>query len=277
MKVVVFLAKEDFTERQLKLIGPATFYNEVVKSEADLIEKCRDAEAVLATPKRVIQLTANFFNSLPKLKFVSVYATGCDWVDVSAAKVHGVEISYCPGYCTSAVAEWTITMLQKLCQPKGKTLGVIGLGRIGQAVAEKANKLGMKVIAWDRQQKSRVQVPLVKLLKESDVVSLHLELNDGTRGFIGKKEFEMIKQGAFLINPSREGLVNGEALKNALESGKLAGAAIDLDPGSKTILKNTLTTPHMAWKNPESFLIGDKMFVQNLVKWRNGKPQNLLA
>ncbi len=278
MNVVVFLPKVDFTERQLELIGPATFYGEKVTSEKDLIRKCLKADAVLATQKRTGNLTPNFFNSLPNLKFVSIYSTGYDFVDLKAAKAQGVTVSYCPGYCTSAVAEWTISMIQKLCKPHaGKTLGIIGLGRIGQAVAATALQIGMKVVAWDRIKKTTFQVSLEKLLRESDVVSIHLALNDQTQGFIGEKEIAMMKTGAALINSAREGLVDNKALVKSLKTNKLRGAAIDLDHQSKTNIPKAITTQHIAWNNTESFKVGDEMFVQNLVKWRNGEPQNVLV
>ncbi len=277
MNVVVFLPKTDFTTRQLELIGPATFYGKSVTSEKDLIQKCLEADAVLATQKRTDNLTSSFFNSLPKLKFVSIYSTGYDFVDLNAAKAHRVTVSYCPGHCTSAVADWTISMIQKLCKPKGKTLGVIGLGRIGKAVATIAMQIGMKVVAWDRSQKTAFQVPLEKLLRESNVVSIHLALNNQTRNFISEKEIALLKNGAFLINSAREDLVDNKALAKALKTGKLAGAAIDLDHRSTTQIPKAITTSHTAWNNAESFRLGDEIFVQNLVKWRNGKPQNVLV
>ena len=166
------------------------------------------------------------------LKFVSVYATGYDWVDVEAAKANGVIVSNCPGFSTPAVSDWTIKMIGRLCEPKGKTLGVIGLGSIGQAVAEKAAANGMRVIAWGRTNKKKFQVPLDKLLKESDVVSVHLALNGETKGFLGEKEIVLMKPGAFLVNSAREGLMDINAVKTALERGKLAGAAIDAVAGN---------------------------------------------
>ena len=277
MKTVVFLPKRLFTKEELALIGPAEFYGEKVESESDLIGKCRGAEAVLAAMSRTGKLTERFFESLPELKFVSVYATGYDWVDVDAARKNGVVVSNCPGYSTPAVADWTISMIQRLGVARGKALGVIGLGRIGQEVAKRAKRLGMEVIAWDRKPKAEFQVPLEELLKKSDFVTLHLALNEETRHFIGKKEIALMKRGAFLINSAREGLVDINALREALESGKLGGAAIDLDIHSKMDVPGAIATPHRAWKSEESARLGNKMFVGNLVAWRRRKPQNVIS
>ena len=276
-ETIVFLPKAEFTEKQLELIGPAKFYSEKVNNDDDLIEKCKNAEAVLAANSRTGALSAKFFDSLPNLKFVSVYSTAFDWVDLEAAKRNNVTVSYCPGFATEAVANWTISMITKLIQPKGKTLGVIRLGRSGLEVAEKAAELGMKVIAWDRKQKASNQVPLHALLRQSDVVSLHLALNEETRNFIGVKELAAMKPGAVLIDSAREGLFDLKALEKALESGKLSGAAIDLDHHSKTLLAKAMTTNHVAGNSAESYALGNVMFVQNLVKWREGKEQNRLV
>ena len=278
MKVVVFLPEAGFTVKQLEEIGPAVFYGEKVKDETELIDKCLNAEAVLATWGRTGMLSAKFFDSLPKLKFVSIYSTGYDWVDIEAARRNKVVVSYCPGYSTAAVADWTMSMIEKLCKPNGKTIGIIGLGRIGMAVAAKATRIGMKVAAWDRLQKTAYQMPLEKLLRESDVASIHLALGKETINFIGEREIAMMKNGAILINSAREPLVDNNALAKALQSGKLAGAAVDLDYHSKTILpKNAITTPHTAFNSLESTRLGNEMFVQNFVWWRNGKGQNKLT
>ena len=277
MKTVVFLPKDVFTEEELKAIGSAEFYGEKVRNEDDLIEKCKGAEAVLAAMSRTGDLTDKFFNSLPNLKFVSIYATGYDWVDTKAAKANGVVVSYCPGYSTPAVAGWTMRMLEELDEINGKTLGIIGLGRIGQEVAKRAKARGMRVIAWDRKQKVDFQVPLEKLLRESDFVTIHLALSDETRQFVGEKEIGMMEDGAYLINSAREGLVDNEALAVNLDIGKLCGAAVDLDWHSKTKIPNAITTPHTAWKSKESARLGNEMFVGNLVAWKKGKPQNVIT
>lgn len=276
MKTVVFLSKELFTPEQLELIGPADFYGENFESEEDVIEKSRGAEAILAAKSRSGDLRKKFFDSLPDLKFVSIYATGYDWIDLGAANEHGVTVSSCPGFSTPAVSDWTISMIQELCEPKGKTLGVIGLGRIGRATAEKAKAIGMKVVAWDQKEKTDFQVPLEELLKQSDVVSIHLSLGEGTEGFLSKEKIALMKPEAFLVNSAREGLMDINAVKTALESGKLAGAAVDLDIHSTTEYPNAITTPHTAWRSDESQKLGKEMFVGNLVAWRSGKPQHVL-
>ena len=119
MKTIVFLPKDVFTGEELKQIGPAEFHGEKVRGEDDLIEKCRGAEAVLAAMSRTGDLTASFFDALPDLKFVSIYATGYDWVDIEAAKRKGVVVSSCPGYSTPAVADWTMKAIQELDYVEG--------------------------------------------------------------------------------------------------------------------------------------------------------------
>ncbi|MCK4327311.1 MAG: hypothetical protein KAW41_02425 [Candidatus Diapherotrites archaeon] len=280
MKTVVFLPKKVFSEEQMGLIGPAEFCGEKVKDERDLIAKCRGAEAVLAVWSRTGPLTKRFFESLPELRFVSVYVTGYEWVDIGAAKEAGVKVSNCPDYCTKEVVDWTVTMMQRLAGKEGlegKTLGVIGLGAIGKGVVSRGEGLGMRAIAWDRKEKKPYQVALEKLLGESDFVSIHLALNSETRGFIGEKEIALMKKGAFLINSAREAVVDNNALAEALKTKKLGGAAVDLDYHSRTELPNAITTPHTAWRSEESREKGMEIFVGNLVAWRNGRPRNLIS
>ena len=281
MKTVVFIPKDRFTEDELKLIGDAEFFGEKVKDEDDLINKCKDADYVLAAISRTGDLTRKFFESLPNLKFVSIFATGYEWVDVEAAKENNVVISNAPDYCTEAVAEYTITMLLRLARDKkkevlGKTLGVIGYGAIGKRVTEMAKGIGMKVLVWNRTEKITI-TPLEILLKESDFVSIHLALTKDTKNFLNKERLNLMKDGAFLINPSREGLVDNMELTRLLETGKIAGAAVELDHHSKTEMPGAILTPHIAWNTEEGLKKGQKIFLENLIKYKEGKPQNVIT
>ncbi len=281
MKTVVFVPKQRFTKEELKLIGNADFHGEKVRDEADLITKCRDADYVLASVLRTRNLTKKFFDSLPKLKFVSLFATGYEWVDIDAAKKHGVVVSNAPNYSTEAVAEYSITMILRLARENkkevlGKTLGVIGYGAIGKRVTEMAKGLGMNVLVWNRTKKTEI-TPLEILLKESDFVSIHLAHTKETEKFLGKKELGLMKPSAILINSAREELVDNEELARLLKDEKLAGAAIELNHHSKTKMPGAILTPHIAWDTTESLKKGQKIFFENLIKFKEGKQQNVIT
>ena len=281
MKTVVFIPEHRFTKQELKLIGNADFYGEKVKDEADLIRKCHDADCVLAAMSRTRNLTRKFFESLPKLKFVSLFATGYEWVDVNAAKEHGVVVSNAPGYSTEAVAEYTITMMLRIARDNrkevlGKTLGVIGYGAIGKRVAQMAKGLGMNVLIWNRTKKTKI-TPLNTLLKKSDFISINLAHTEETANFLGKKELGLMKPGAVLINSAREELVDNKELGKLLKTGKIAGAAIELNHHSKTKMPGAILTPHIAWHTDEALEKGQNVFFENLIRFKKGKPQNVIT
>jgi glycerate dehydrogenase len=249
------------------------------------------------------------------LKYLTINSTGYDVLDLQAAKAHNIQVSNIPEYTTEAVAEHTLALIlattrhivqldKKMHEKpyeidpsdtsqlqflgvnlKDKTLGIIGLGKIGQRVAEIAHGIGMQVIAYNRSQKNInyvKQVSLEELLKESDVVSLHTPLNESSENMIKEKELAMMKSHAILINTARGKIVDTEALVAALRNKKIGGAGIDtlaewdkLNP--LLSFENIILSPHSAWYTNETFENLANMVVENIESFAKGQPQNLIG
>lgn len=299
-------------ERLKKLAKVQTYLD--TSTEKKAVERLRDADMavidcfITPTSKRV-------FDSAKRLRYVSLNSIGYDLFDLEAAKAKSIKVSNIPGYSVEAVAEHTIalifTVIRKILlmdhemrkRPyvidpvdisqryllgfdlKNKTLGIIGLGNIGQRVAELALCIGMKVIAYNRSPKSIngiKAVTLHELLKRSDVVSLHVPLNNESGGMIGEKELKLMKPHAVLINTARGKIVDEIALIKALKNKVIGGAGLDtlasLD-ASNPLLKmdNVVLTPHGAWYTRESFQNLAEMVVSNVESYVKGKPVNLIA
>jgi glycerate dehydrogenase len=224
------------------------------------VERIGDAEIVFTnkTP-----LTGGTFAKVPQVKYVGVLATGYNVVDIHAAKEFGIKVTNIPTYGTAAVAQYTFALLLELChhvgehgqavkagvwincpdfcfwnypliELAGKTMGFIGFGRIGQATAKIAQAFGMNVLAFDSYQNKALEnenlkyVELDELLSQSDVISLHCPLLDSTKGIVNSQNITKMKDGVMLINTSRGPLVVEDDLAAALNSGKVAGAAVDV-------------------------------------------------
>ncbi|MCF0200731.1 MAG: hydroxyacid dehydrogenase [Bacteroidales bacterium] len=247
-----------------------------------------------------IPLRKDFIEACPNLKMLSIAFTGLDHIDLDACRQRGITVMNAAGYSTEAVAELAIAMMIDLyrkvrendiitraCQRKGimpgreiggKTVGIIGMGNIGQRVAEIAKVFGCKVLAWNRTPKSVAGVTFVDketLLKESDIVTLHIALNAETRDFIGEKDFALMKPSAILVNTARGPVVNEQALAKALKNGTIAGAATDVY-GTEPPLKqdnplfdapNLLMLPHIGFATEEAFVLRLGIVVDNVEKW----------
>jgi len=252
-------------------------------------------------------MTARVFEGAPKLKVVSTHGVGFDHVDLEAAARHGVIVANCPGANDQAVADLAIGLMVCLARQvvpanrdlrngewknyQGnelwkKTLGLIGLGRIGRAVARRAGGFDMNVLAYDpfvdaRQAEAAGTRPASfdEVISSADYLSLHLVLNDQTRNIIGKKELERMKPSAFLINTARGGLVDEDALYTALEAGKLAGAALDVFSEEPPLeqgllyLPNVVATPHIGAHSKEAIERVGVLAAQNVVQaLQTGEP-----
>lgn len=248
-----------------------------------VLERAKDAD-VLFTNKVVLGRAT--FEKLPKLRLVSVLATGTNVVDLAAARDHGVTVCNVPGYSTASTAQLAIALLLELChgvgdhsrdvhdggwaragrfsyyrtplvELEGKSLGIFGLGAIGSRVARIADALGMRVLATSRSPKSdpRIEmVPLDALLEGSDVLSLHAALTPETERIIRDETLEKMRPGAFLVNVARGPLVDAVAVRRALESGRLGGYAADVlevepPPVDHPLVgaPRAILTPHIAW------------------------------
>ena len=261
----------------------------------ELIRRAQDAEVIIESN---IPLRKNFLDACPKLQLLSIAFTGLDHIDMEECKRRGIIVKNAAGYSTEAVAELAIAMMVDVyrkvlendritreCQRKGimpgreiggKTVGVIGMGNIGQRVAKLLNAFGCKVLAWNRTPKTVEGVTFVDketLLKESDIVTLHIALNDETRDFITANELKLMKPSAILINTARGPIVNEQALADALKSGLIVGAATDVY-GTEPPLKkdhplfdapNLIMLPHIGFATEEAFILRLGIVIQNII------------
>ena len=295
-------------EEKLKTLGEVQIYSDKAKTQEELIERIKEAEVVINI-RAYTHLNEAVLASCRNLKLISIWGTGTDNVDLESARKLGITVTNTPGANALSVAEHTIAILLSLARQiplldrevrsgnwprvemvelSGKVLGLFGLGAIGRHVARMAKGLGMDVIAWTfhpspgRARQSGVWfVSKEELLPSSDVVSLHLRLTDETRGFFKKEDFDLMKPSAFFVNTARAGLIEPEALYEALRSKKIAGAALDaydqepLPPGHPlTTLPNVVFTPHNAGMTPEAVINGLMMAVENVEAFLAGKGIN---
>jgi D-3-phosphoglycerate dehydrogenase len=255
------------------------------------------------------ELGAEQVRALPDLRIVAVTSTGYDHVPVDAVTAQGGWVTTSAGYCTEEVADHTLAFVVNLLRgvsaldravragrwdvlevrPRriaGTVLGLVGLGRIGQAVAERASALGMRVTAYDGSRADAVfhgcgalrRDSLPELLAEADVVSLHLPLTEGTRGMFGREEFAAMKPGAFLVNVARGALVDHQALADALDGGRPAGAALDVLPVEPPpaddpvlALDGVLVNPHAAWYSAEAMVAPFRMAARSVAEVLAGR------
>lgn len=258
-----------------------------------VLERMRGFDTVLVNK---VVLTREHFEACPELKTIAVVATGLNNIDQAAAKEHGIRVLNVTHYGRSTVAQHTLALMLALAtrlldydrdvragrwaksdmfclmdhpilELEGRTLGVVGYGDLGQGVVERAKAFGMKILLGARpgQDAGEVdgypRIPLDELLPQVDVLSLHCLLTDDTRNLIGKRELEMMKKDALLINTSRGGLVDEQALADALRSGTIGGAGFDVlteepprhgNPLLADDIPNLIITPHSAWASREA-------------------------
>ena len=290
--------------------GEVVLYDTRAADAQELIDRLKGADALINI-RAYSKFTDEVLSALPELRHIAILGTGTDNVDLQAATRLGVVVSNTPGASTVSVAEQSIALLFAVAhhvaladramrggqwkhvegfEIKGKTMGVVGLGAIGQEVATIAKGLGMKVLAWsltrDEARARRLGVELVEfddLLKRSDVVSLHLRASSTTNGIIGERELGLMKPSAVLINTGRGTLVDENALVDALASGRLRGAGLDAFvqeplPADSPLLKmdNVVLTPHMAWVTAEASARLRQMPVDNLIAYFEGHPTNVV-
>jgi D-3-phosphoglycerate dehydrogenase len=295
-------------EQKLRGLGNIQIYSHKAETQEELITRIRACEVVINI-RAYSHFTRQVLTSCPALRLISIWGTGTDNFDLESARELGITVTNTPGANALSVAEHTIAILLALArqipyldgevrsgnwprvemaQLGGKVLGLFGLGAIGRHVARVARGLGMDVIAWtfhpspERAQESGVRfVTKEELLKNADVVSLHLRLNDETKGFLKKEDFDLMKPHAFFVNTARAALVESGALEAALRSKKIAGAALDvydqepLPPGDPlTTLPNVVLTPHNSGMTPEATIAGLMMAVENVESFLMGREIN---
>ena len=261
------------------------------------IERAAGADIIVESN---MPLRKDFFDACPNLKMLSIAFTGLDHIDMEECQRRGIVVKNAAGYSTEAVAEETICMMIGLyrhviendsitrsCKGlsmapgreiAGKTVGIIGLGAIGQRTAALAQAFGCKVIAWNRTPKQVPGVTMVEketLLKEADIVALHIALNNDTKNFLTAKDFAMMKSSAIIVNAARGPVVNTADLAEALKKGIIAGAALDVYDGEPPLsadnplltAPNTMLLPHVGFATKEAFEARLEIVVGNIIKF----------
>ena len=298
----------------LEALGDITIYDR--GEQSDVIERAKDAEILLVNKLRIDD---DVMAQLPKLKYIGVTATGYNIVDVKAAERRGIVVTNIPAYGTDAVAQYTMALLLEItsrvgqhaqlvkegawaAQPdfcfwqsplielSGKTLGLIGTGRIGMSVAKIANAFGMNVIAFNRTHYPENEhelfryVPAETVFKEADVVSLHCPLTEETMHIINRSNLELMKPDAILINTARGGLIDEPALYEALKSNQIYAAGLDvltLEPPEADHplyhLDNCFITPHIAWAPKEARLRLMHIAADNIRAFKDGRRLNVVS
>ncbi|WP_372950106.1 D-2-hydroxyacid dehydrogenase [Mariniphaga sp.] len=313
MKIVILdgytLNPGDLSWDEIKELGECTIYDRTPPEKT--VERAKGAEAVFTNK---VVFNREVISKLPGLKFIGVLATGYNVVDLEAATRAGIVVTNIPAYSTASVAQMVFSHILHIVQniskhaesvkngewansidfsyhltPQtelaGKTLGIIGFGQIGQAVARIGLAFGMNIIFHNRSQKetnlNARQVDLDTLLTESDFISINCPLTDENAGFINKSAIDKMKTSAILINTGRGPLINENDLAEALNNGRIAGAGLDVlsteppAPDNPLLLaKNCYITPHIAWATTEARERLMEIATENLKTFLKGKPQN---
>jgi phosphoglycerate dehydrogenase-like enzyme len=299
--------------RRLAPFGTVTLHTTRAADRAELLSRIADAD-VLINVRSYTALDAELLSEAhtPQLKMISILGTGTDNVDLAAAKARGILVTNTPGVGAPSVAELTLGLIlavtraiplsdarvrqgtwQHVEGPEldGKTLGLLGLGAIGQRVAGLGRGLGMRVIAWsflnDPSRAQRLGVELVErddVFRQADVVSLHLRNTPEVRGIVGARELAVMKPNAFLINTARGALVDQDALAEALRAGRIAGAGLDVFQEEPLLpernpfngLDNVVLTPHVGAVTAEASARSRAMPVDNIIAFLQGRPEHVV-
>lgn len=292
-------------------IGEVTLFDTRPDSDENQFERVADADVILNS-RGAVSWRRPLLEKLPNLKLIATCSIGTDMIDLEAAKDLGITICNLPGRTAPVTAEHAFGLMFAISKRagfqtanlkagtwagmpnvllQGKTLGIVGTGNIGSELARLANAIGMNVIAWtfhpsdERGKRLGVKyVEIDELLRSSDVISLNVSSSDDTRGMIGEREFGMMKPGTLFVNAGRGDLVDTTALVNALNSGHLGGAALDVFdeeplPPDHPILscEQVVLTPHLGDQTPEGVELLNKGVVDNVIAFLNGNPQDVIV
>jgi len=311
MKIVVvdhvYLEQEHV--KKLQALGDLQVFQNPPKTPDELKERVKEADIVIVGWS---DLTRDIIDSARKLKMISIWATTCHYANLEAAKERGILVTHVPGYATESVAEHTFALLLAAVRKlpladkhvrrgdfdwrpfagrelAGKTIGVIGTGVIGCRVAEIAKVFGMRILGYDKYPNLKraeeigiKHVDLKTLLKESDIITLHVTLTSETERLIGKKEIETMKNHAVIINTSQGKVINEKALFGALKSGRISYAGLDVlesEPPDKDNplfkLDNVILSPHIGFHTVEAAKRCTDICINNVAKFLEGHVQNV--
>ncbi len=305
----------DLSWTEWQSYGEIVLYDRTPPDTATIVERCTGAQAVITNK---VALTAEALAQLPSVKYIGVTATGYNIIDTAAAKRQGIVVTNVPSYGTASVVQMTFALLLELTlhvqrhsdavmdgkwsrspdfcfwdfplvELAGKTMGIIGMGHIGGKVADVAAAFDMFVLGSSRTHTDQSHrrnfswAGIPELLERSDVVSIHCPLFPETRGLINKESLSRMKQTAFLLNTSRGPIVVEEDLATALNTGRIAGAGIDVlstepPPAGNPLFgaKNCIITPHISWATREARSRLMSGSLANLAAWLSGNPMNVV-
>ena len=308
---IVFLDRESVDAEVRKPNFPHSYKEyESTWTPEEILERLKDATIAILNK---VPMRADTLKQLPKLKLIAVAATGTDIVDKAYCKANGITVVNIRNYAFNTVPEHVFAMIFALRRNllayvedvragkwnkasqfcffdypirdiAGSTLGIVGYGALGKSVGRIAESLGMRVLPYDVFPQPGL-VDLETIYKESDVITLHTPLTAETRNMVGAKEFKMMKPSAILINTARGGLVDEQALADALKSGTIGGAGFDVltkePPKDGNVLldlrlPNFILTPHVAWASQEAMQILADQLIDNIEAFVAGKPQNVV-
>lgn len=293
-------------EAALKGSVEIVYYDTKTTDTQELIRRGKDADIIIVANN---PLNGEVIRGCEKLKYLDVAFTGIDHIDMDACREKGVVVSNCAGYSTAAVADLVFGMLISLyrnitaCDEatrnegtkdgligyelEGKKFGIVGTGAIGMRVAKIAEAFGCEVLAYSRTKKENTTIRYVsldELMAQSDVISLHVPSNAETKHMVSAEKIALMKPSAVLINLARGPVLDSEALAEALNTDKIAGACIDVFETEPPIArehplvnaKNTLLTPHVAFASKEAMIKRAVIAFENVVQYLNGTPQNVM-
>ncbi len=298
-----------WTEK-LKQRAEVRLFTDRVRDVEEQVRRVQGATAIINS-RSYVKWPDEVMARLPDLRFITVCGIGTDAIDKAAARRRGITVSNLPGRTAPVVAEHAFGLMFAVAKRaswytdqvragrwvkkdmvllQGKTVGVIGAGPIAQKMASLCKAIGMTVLAWTfhpsperARQMGAEFVALDDLLRRSDVVTLHLPLTDQSRRLLGRREIGLVKPGAILVNTGRGALVDEAAVVEALNSGRLTGAGLDVFeqeplPLDSAILKcqQVVLTPHVADMTPEGLELLNQGVVENVLAFLDGKPQNIV-
>lgn len=308
---IVFLDRESVDAKVRKPNFPHTYKEyQSTWTHDEIVERLKDADIAIINK---VPMKAETLKALPKLKLIAVAATGTDIIDKAYCKEHGITIVNIRNYAFNTVPEHVLALIFALRRNlfayvedtrngvwnkssqfcflthpirdiAGSTLGIVGYGALGKSIAKRAEALGMKVLPYDVVPQPGL-VDFETILKESDIITLHVPLTPQTKNMIGAKEFAKMKPTAILINTARGGLVDEAALADALRKGTIAGAGFDVltkePPKEGNVLlglrlPNFILTPHVAWASQEAMQILADQLIDNIEAFVGGSPQNVV-
>ena len=308
---IVFLDRESVDANVRKPNFPHTYKEyESTWTPDEIVSRLKDATIAIINK---VPMRADVLKQLPKLKLIAVAATGTDVVDKAYCKEHGITVVNIRNYAFNTVPEHVIALIfalrrnlltyvndvqngvwnkssqfcfltHPISDISGSTLGIVGYGALGKSIGKRAEALGMKVLAYDVFPQAGL-TDFETILKESDIITLHVPLTPETKNMIGEKELKKMKPTAILINTARGGLVDEAALSKALKAGTIGGAGFDVltvePPKDGNILldktiPNLIVTPHVAWASKEAMQILADQLIDNIEAFVAGKPQNVV-